>query len=203
LAPREWKWKSPTRCTKSCPPLKLPMSHLEKGNSFSGSQISKLTNSFKIHTRTCLTRTVENGTPSTRMYCTTQCDWSASSMLKSTITPAVIKGQKEYHQSWLSALKEWIDAHPEDFKSTGNNSTDSSEKPKSTPNQTANGAKVVPLDSKSDVIPERSTAPIDTHVVAPASAIHESTDITKNQPMMAILLVCLLSIALNVYLVSK
>jgi hypothetical protein len=127
-------------------------------------------------------------------------------MLKSTITPAVIKGQKEYHQSWLSALKEWIDAHPEDFKSTGNTSNDSSEKTeksKSTPRQTATGTKVVHLDSKSDVIPERSTAPIDTHVVAPASAIHESTDITKNQPMMAILLVCLLSIALNVYLVSK
>jgi len=122
-------------------------------------------------------------------------------MLKSTITPAVIKGQKEYHQSWLSALKEWIDAHPEDFKSTG--SSDKTEKPKSTPSQTANGAKVIPLDSKSDVIPERSTAPIDTHVVAPASAIHESTDITKNQPMMIILLVCLLSVALNVYLVSK
>lgn len=129
-------------------------------------------------------------------------------MLKSTITPAVIKGQKEYHQSWLGALKEWIDAHPEDFKSTSpSNSAGSSgkaEKPESnTPRQTANGAKVVPLDSKSDVIPERSTAPIDTHVVDPASAIQESTDITKNQPMMAILLVCLLSIALNVYLVSK
>jgi hypothetical protein len=129
-------------------------------------------------------------------------------MLKSTITPAVIKGQKEYHQSWLSALKEWIDAHPEDFKSTGINhptgSSDKVEKPKSnSASQTANGAKVIPLDTKSDVIPERSNVPIDTHVVAPASAIHESTDITKNQPMMAILLVCLLSIALNVYLVSK
>jgi len=128
-------------------------------------------------------------------------------MLKSTITPAVIKGQKEYHQSWLGALKEWIDAHPEDFKSAGGGNASSSEKaekPKSNqPRQTATGAKVVPLDSKSDVIPERSTAPIDTHVVDPASAIQESTDITKNQPMMAILLVCLLSIALNVYLVSK
>jgi hypothetical protein len=129
-------------------------------------------------------------------------------MLKSTITPAVIKGQKEYHQSWLSALKEWIDDHPEDFKTAApaksTESSDKSETPKSkSSGQTAFGDKVIPLDAKSDVIPERSNAPIDTQVVAPASAIHESTDITKNQPMMIILLVCALSLALNVYLVSK
>lgn len=127
-------------------------------------------------------------------------------MLKSTITPAVIKGQKEYHQSWLSALKEWINDHPDDFQSKSTSSSDRSEKSKpDSPKQTTNahGDKVIPLDSKTDVIPERSNAPIDTQVVAPASAIHESTDITKNQPMMIMLLVCMLSIALNVYLVSK
>jgi hypothetical protein len=124
-------------------------------------------------------------------------------MLKSTITPAVIKGQKEYHQSWLGALKEWIDSHPEDFKSSTPSAKSEKPKPTST-GQTANGAKVVGLDSKKDAgPPERSNAPIDTHVVDPASAIHQSTDITKNQPMMAILLVCLLSLALNAYLVTK
>lgn len=126
-------------------------------------------------------------------------------MLKSTITPAVVKGQKEYHQSWLGALKEWIDNHPEDFKTAEKSEPSAhSDKPKSTPRtQTATGAKVVDLDAKTDVTPERSTAPIDAHAIDPASAIHESTDITKNQPMMAIILVLLLSLALNVYLVSK
>jgi hypothetical protein len=112
-------------------------------------------------------------------------------MLKSTITPAVIKGQKEYHQNWLAALKEWIDNHPDDFTtpSTG------SDTPKALPPPT-------PVVSEKKV-PERSVAPIDPQAVDTVTAIHQSTDITQNQPMMIILLVCLLSLVLNVYLVSK
>lgn len=142
-----------------------------------------------------MTQTVIDGTPSTRMYCTTQCDWSSSSMLNSTITPAVIKGQKEYHQNWLAALKEWIDGHPDDFTtpSTGSETP----KPPNSPQPTE--TPVV----RNEKLPERSVAPIDPQAVDTASAIHKSTDITQNQPMMIILLVCLLSLALDVYLVSK
>lgn len=49
------------------------------------------------------------------MYCTTQTDWSSSSLLKSTITPAVIKGQKSYHQRLTRKIREWVRSHPEDF----------------------------------------------------------------------------------------
>jgi hypothetical protein len=53
------------------------------------------------------------------MYCTTQCDWSSSSWLKSTITPAVIKGQKEHHQQLVAKIKGWIKDHPDEFGHTG------------------------------------------------------------------------------------
>lgn len=49
------------------------------------------------------------------MYCTTQCDWSSGSWLKSTITPAVIKGQKEHHQQLVGKIRKHIKAHPADF----------------------------------------------------------------------------------------
>jgi hypothetical protein len=49
------------------------------------------------------------------MYCTTQCDWSSSSWLKGTITPAVIKGQKEHHQQLTKKIRSWIHSHPEEF----------------------------------------------------------------------------------------
>ncbi|KAK4688963.1 hypothetical protein P7C73_g1141, partial [Tremellales sp. Uapishka_1] len=74
---------------------------------------------FKIRTRTCLTHTELNGKKATRMYCTTQCDWSASSWLKSTITPAVIKGQKEYHQELNRKIRSWVKVHPNEFGEVG------------------------------------------------------------------------------------
>lgn len=40
-------------------------------------------------------------------------------MLKSTITPAVIKGQKEYHQKLVQNVKKWIKSHPADFGGNG------------------------------------------------------------------------------------
>ena len=49
------------------------------------------------------------------MYCTTQTDWSSSSFLKSTITPAVIKGQKSYHQRLTAKIREWVKVHPSEF----------------------------------------------------------------------------------------
>ncbi|WVF72553.1 hypothetical protein IAT40_007370 [Kwoniella sp. CBS 6097] len=74
-----------------------------------------LTCSFSVHTRTCLTHAERHGRAATRMYCTTECAWSASSWLKGTITPAVIKGQKEYHQKLAKKVRDWIKAHPEEF----------------------------------------------------------------------------------------
>lgn len=70
---------------------------------------------FKIHTRTCLTQASLKDKPATRMYCTTQCDWSSGSWLKGTITPAVIKGQKEHHQQLLAKIHKYITAHPDEF----------------------------------------------------------------------------------------
>jgi len=49
------------------------------------------------------------------MHCTTQCDWSSGSWLKGTITPAVIKGQKEHHQQLTKKIRQHIKSHPEDF----------------------------------------------------------------------------------------
>jgi hypothetical protein len=49
------------------------------------------------------------------MYSTTQCDWTASSYLQKYITPAVVKGQKEYHQDITRKMRAWIASHPEDF----------------------------------------------------------------------------------------
>jgi hypothetical protein len=120
-------------------------------------------------------------------------------MLKGTITPAVIKGQKEYHQAWLGAIRDWIKAHPDDFSSPTSEG-DGSSKPEMKSESDDDQAD---LDLKRARSPDRSNAPIDSHVVAPATAMHESTDITKNQPMMMILLVCVLSLMLNVYLVTK
>lgn len=58
------------------------------------------------------------------MFCTTQCDWSSSSWLKSTITPAVIKGQKEYHTQLAHKIRTWIKEHPEDFPTEDNGDND-------------------------------------------------------------------------------
>lgn len=83
---------------------------------------------FTIRTRTCLSKTILRGKPATRMYCTTQCDWSSGSWLKSTITPAVIKGQKEHHQQLTKKIRGHVKAHPDEFGvSTAGESDDSSE----------------------------------------------------------------------------
>ncbi|WVQ69663.1 uncharacterized protein L199_007883 [Kwoniella botswanensis] len=71
--------------------------------------------SFIIRTRTCLTHDILHHKQATRIHCTTQVDWSSSSILKGTITPAVIKGQKEHHQQLIRAITEWVKAHPDEF----------------------------------------------------------------------------------------
>ena len=77
--------------------------------------IVKTDDRFKIHTRTCLFNTGYKGRQGTRIYCTTQCDWSSSSWLKGAITPAVIKGQKEHHQQLTKKIRTWISEHPQDY----------------------------------------------------------------------------------------
>jgi len=71
--------------------------------------------SFVIRTRTCLTHDDIKGRPATRIYCTTQCDWISSSWLKGKIGPAVIKGQREYHQKLMVKIRQWIKEHPDEF----------------------------------------------------------------------------------------
>lgn len=66
---------------------------------------------FVIRTRTVLTHTDMNGKDASRMHCTTECDWESSSWLKSTITPAVIKGQREHHKQLAKKISGWIQAH--------------------------------------------------------------------------------------------
>ncbi len=50
------------------------------------------------------------------MLCTTQCDWASSSWLKGTITPAVIKGQKEHHQQLSKKIRSWVRDHSKEFR---------------------------------------------------------------------------------------
>lgn len=61
------------------------------------------------------------------MYCTTQCDWSSGSWLKSTITPAVIKGQKEHHQQLVKKIRSHVKAHPDDFAQVAGDDVDAEE----------------------------------------------------------------------------
>ena len=46
------------------------------------------------------------------MHCTTECQWSSSSWLQKTITPAVIKGQQQYHEQLGAKIEEWARVHP-------------------------------------------------------------------------------------------
>ena len=151
-----------------------------------------------------------DGAPATRMYCTTQCDWSASSMLKSTITPAVIKGQKEYHQSWLAAIKEWIEDHPDDFVSKSSNGNGNGKaRPRPTPRSSSSTTSVRFASTgnekeKRPTFPNgkraSSRAPIDTTVVPKATLQHQVTEIANNQLAMGMMVVCVFSLALNLYL---
>ena len=164
--------------------------------------------SFKIHTRTCLTHAIVDGAPATRMYCTTQCDWSASSMLKSTITPAVIKGQKEYHQVWLAALKEWIQDHPDDFPSDSPPRSGTGTRPKATSKLSSASTKSVKMagkDTRPSVPDKRgsSVAPVDPDVVPKATLAQQITEIANNQVMMGIMVLCALSLTFNLYLLNR
>ncbi|ORX38733.1 hypothetical protein BD324DRAFT_622133 [Kockovaella imperatae] len=66
---------------------------------------------FVIRTRTVLTHAEVHHKPGSRMYVTTECDWSSSSWLKGTITPAVIKGQRSHHEQLAKKVNEWIKSH--------------------------------------------------------------------------------------------
>lgn len=124
-------------------------------------------------------------------------------MLKSTITPAVIKGQKEYHQKWLSALKEWIDAHPTDFESE---SDDSNTDKTDTVRPVAVAA--VPVKKEVDApvsngLSEKSRASVETKVVEETTVADQIVNMVDSQIMLTIMIVCAMSLALNVYLLTK
>lgn len=132
----------------------------------------------------------DDTTPATRLYCTTQCDWSSSSMLKGTITPAVIKGQKEYHEKLVSAIKDWIKVHPDDF-------------------QTAAGSKGGEVQEEKTGetegnVPEKSPDGARTQVAQQQKGAMELLgEIPENPIMLWITIVCGMSLALNIFLLGR
>lgn len=110
-------------------------------------------------------------------------------MLKSTITPAVIKGQKEYHQKLLAAVLEWIKAHPDDFETQ---SAEPEPEASSTDEKTINGDEKVER-------PELAG----TEVAVEKGTMEQLTEIPGNQAMSWITILCALSLALNLYLLTR
>ncbi|WWD18868.1 hypothetical protein CI109_103323 [Kwoniella shandongensis] len=118
------------------------------------------------------------GAPATRILSTTQVDWTGSSMLKSAITPAVIRGQKEHHEQLVSATLDWIDSHREDF---GKSSEERLE------------PEIVPVGEG----PVTSTVPLSA--TSDKTLVDHASDIPGNPIMIAISLLCaiLLYLQLN------
>lgn len=119
-------------------------------------------------------------------------------MLKSTITPAVIKGQKEYHQKWLSALKEWIDDHPDDFTTPAAIKAPAADAPDTT--------KPAPVSAKQETLSQSTPKPpmsVDTKVAPPASLAHRITGFADDQVILALVGLCVLSMTLNYYLLTR
>jgi hypothetical protein len=116
-------------------------------------------------------------------------------MLKSTITPAVIKGQKEYHQALLSAVKEWIKAHPEDFEAQP--STEAGQEDGSAP---------VPSGEKgaaATATGEKGAGAVGEVMTESKGTVEQLTEIPANQAMSWITILCALSLALNLYLLGR
>ncbi|WRT66048.1 uncharacterized protein IL334_003000 [Kwoniella shivajii] len=131
---------------------------------------------FKVQTRTCLSHTELNGNPATRIHSTTQVNWSGSSFLKSTITPAVIKGQKEHYRQVVDTALQWINSHREDFGKSPEEKVETE------------GIK----ESQQSV----SVEPI---ISAEKSLVDHAADIPSNPIMIAISALCALLLFLQLY----
>ncbi|KAK8870125.1 hypothetical protein IAR55_000695 [Kwoniella newhampshirensis] len=133
--------------------------------------------SFKIRTRTCLTHDILHGQSATRIHCTTQVDWTASSMLKSAITPAVIKGQKEHHRQLVHSVRDWVKAHREDFANVDADKVEIHHPESET-------AKVEGQDAAGDTLME-------TQAVVGKTYMDHAGDIWENPVMLGISALCL------------
>ncbi|OCF38519.1 hypothetical protein I317_07700 [Kwoniella heveanensis CBS 569] len=145
--------------------------------------------SFSVHTRTCLTHAERHGRPATRMYCTTQCDWSASSWLKGTITPAVIKGQKEYHQKLAKKVRDWIKARPEEFGTKEEHLPSEGELEKVT-------AEEAPKDTTTHIQGTVGTAVVTKHT----PWFDHAMEIPQNPVMVIVTGLCVTLLIINLYL---
>lgn len=155
-----------------------------------------------MKTRTCLTHTGLHGKQATRMYCTSQCDWSSFSMLKSTITPAVIKGQKSYYANLAKSIRHWVKTHPQDYGEEAEDAEDEEEE--------GDGVGEVLQSEKvgEDSIAEPVTvvsekdghgAHTTTATTGPRSLFDHTLDIPNNPVMLGITLLCACFLLREVY----
>lgn len=153
--------------------------------------------SFKIHTRTCITHSPVRGRPGSQLFCTTQCDWLASSWLKSTITPATMSGQREYHQKLLKAIKKWIKAHPKDFEvAEGQNGGDGGE--------TAGEETDMEDDTENKGVGASVSSTGEGQTIGQDDGVWEQVmAIPANPVMLGITLLCAVSLLLNYYLLFR
>jgi hypothetical protein len=121
-------------------------------------------------------------------------------MLKSTITPAVIKGQKEYHQALLSAVKEWIKAHPEDFEAQP--SAEAGQEDGSAPVPSGEKGAVTTRDKGEKGAGAGAGAGGEV-MTESKGTVEQLTEIPANQAMSWITILCALSLALNLYLLGR
>lgn len=112
-------------------------------------------------------------------------------MLKSTITPAVIKGQKEYHVKLVDAVNDWIADHPDEFQ-TGSAEAGKSEVAGAGGEK---GGGTVKTRDKTDIAKSET--------MEEKSIIDQLAEIPGNQAMVYITLALVLSLLLNFYLLSR
>lgn len=120
-------------------------------------------------------------------------------MLKSTITPAVIKGQKEYHVQLLAAVKAWVKAHPDDFETqapaaptTGGGAGKEVEK--------VNGEKAAVSSSSNE---KEGVQDDGAEVMIQKGTMENLSEIPGNSAMSLITILCALSLALNLFLLTR
>lgn len=119
-------------------------------------------------------------------------------MLKGAITPAVIKGQKEYHAKLVKAVKDWIARHPDDF---GTGPPASPSAAGQTVGASTASEKVgagVQLRDKADEIASGS----EDDLLSPSPGASSSSFLADLPFAVWISALCALSLALNVYLLT-
>lgn len=121
-------------------------------------------------------------------------------MLKSTITPAVIKGQKEYYVKLGSTIRDWIRDHPEDFGDHGDNlEHHEGDVAEDTADETINDEKGAPRKINDGAIeggdPNFATATVSQD----KSLVDHTFDIPSNPVAASMALLCAMFILREVY----